>query len=124
MRKYRRIGIIGSRRRDCINDLELVFERFLELYKPGDVIVSGGCPKGGDAFAEIIVEVLGLPDDQFILHEAKWNKYGKAAGFKRNTYIAQDSDIILACVAEDRKGGTEDTIKKYLSLRKEQLHLV
>jgi len=41
-----------------------------------------------------------------------------------NTYIARDSDILIACVSKDRKGGTEDTIKKYLKLGKNKLYLV
>jgi len=30
----------------------------------------------------------------------------------RNTLIAKDCTVLIACVAEDRTGGTEDTIKK------------
>jgi hypothetical protein len=52
------------------------------------------------------------------IHKAEWSKYGRGAGMVRNTYIAQDADVILAVVALDRKGGTEDTIKKALKLGK------
>jgi len=34
------------------------------------------------------------------------------------------TDVLMACVAEDRTGGTEDTIKKYLALGKTNLILV
>lgn len=110
------IGIIGSRRRDSNRDLiltSLVVDEILEKYSVLEVedrIISGGCPKGGDRFAEIIAERLFI---KTVIHEANW-KLGRHAGFLRNTDIAEDSDILVACVASDRKGGTEDTIKKFL----------
>jgi len=48
-----------------------------------------------------------------VIHKPKWNEQGKIAGFIRNSYIAKDSDILIACVSSDRTGGTEDTIKKF-----------
>jgi len=44
--------------------------------------------------------------------ESEWNKYGRGAGIARNTLIANNCDILIACVSPDRTGGTEDTIKK------------
>ena len=115
------IGIVGSRRRDTPNDYTQVKAAFDRVYEIGDTLVSGGCPKGGDRFCEIIADRENIP---ISVHLAEWNKYGKSAGFKRNTYIAQDADVLIACVAADRKGGTEDTIRKYLSMGKTQLILV
>jgi len=59
-----------------------------------------------------------------IWYPADWNQYGKAAGFIRNTYIARDSDVLIACVADDRIGGTEDTIRKYLKTGKTNLIII
>jgi predicted Rossmann fold nucleotide-binding protein DprA/Smf involved in DNA uptake len=109
------IGIVGTRRRDTDEDNNLTWLKFLEIYEKGDTIVSGGCPKGGDRFAEIIAKMYDIP---IKIHKAEWSKYGRGAGMVRNTYIAQDADVILAVVALDRKGGTEDTIKKALKLGK------
>lgn len=114
------IGIIGSRRRDSMGDFHLCESEFLKFYEKGDVIVSGGCPKGGDKFAEMLAFKYDIP---IKIHKAEWEKYGKSAGFKRNTYIAEDSDIIIAVVASDRTGGTEDTIKKAEKLGK-RIYLV
>ena len=116
----KRIGIIGSRRRDSSQDYRETVKQFDELYEDGDWLVSGGCPKGGDRFAERLAKERGIP---IIIFYPNWAKLGRGAGMVRNTDIAKYSDVLLACVAEDRKGGTEDTIKKYLSLRKEQLYL-
>jgi len=103
------IGIVGSRRRDGIDDLKACYRQFCDVYEDGDTIVSGGCPKGGDRFAEWIAKQRGL---SITIHFPNWKKYGRGAGFKRNTLIANDCDILIAVVAPDRKGGTEDTIKK------------
>lgn len=110
------IGIVGSRRRDSKEDYELCLEALDKIYEEGDRLVSGGCSKGGDRFAEVIAKSMGLT---ITIHYAAWNKHGKAAGFVRNTYIAQDADVIIALVSKDRTGGTEDTIKKALKLGKE-----
>jgi hypothetical protein len=112
----KRIGIIGSRRRDSKEDYELCLKEFEKVYEYGDEIVSGGCPKGGDRFAEVIAKKKQLP---IKIYYAQWNKIGRGAGFARNTDIAKDSDVIIAVVSADRKGGTEDTIKKAEKMGKE-----
>jgi len=116
------IGIVGSRRRDSIKDYDLVEAQFKLLYSPGDNrLVSGGCPKGGDQFAEMIATKYSIP---ILIHYAEWKKFGRSAGFQRNGLIARDADVLIACVAPDRTGGTEDTIKKFLALGKRSLFLV
>ena len=110
------IGIVGSRRRAEGSDLASCAKAFLDIYKKGDTIVSGGCPKGGDHFAELIAKKWEIP---IKIHTAEWKKYGRSAGIIRNTYIAEDADVLLAIVASDRTGGTEDTIRKATKLKKE-----
>lgn len=106
----KKIGIIGTRQRDITKDLKKVEAALFKIYKEGDIIVSGGCPEGGDRFAQVLSRRHGL---SILIHFPNWKKYGKAAGFVRNTKIAEDSDILIACVSGDRKGDTEDTIKKF-----------
>jgi hypothetical protein len=106
----KKIGIVGTRRRDTNVDLKKVNDAFLIEFLEGDEIVSGGCPKGGDRFAELIADAYNVP---ITIYKPDWKKNGQGAGFVRNTDIAKDSDILIACVAEDRRGGTEDTIKKF-----------
>jgi hypothetical protein len=101
------IGIIGSRRRDSDSDFVECRKVFLSVYEKGDTLVSGGCPRGGDRYAEILAKEYNVP---IKIHKAEWDKYGKSAGFKRNVYIAQDADVVIAVCAEDRTGGTENTI--------------
>ena len=104
------IGIVGTRRRDGPASYKKVLKAFQSIYKKGDTIISGGCPKGGDRFAEAIAWRLDIP---IKIYRANW-KLGRHAGFLRNTDIAKNSTKLIACIAEDRTGGTEDTIKKFL----------
>lgn len=114
------IGIVGSRRRDSTQDFIKCYHKFLEVYQEEDRVVSGGCPQGGDRFAEIIARKMGLT---FIVHYPNWNgPAGRGAGIVRNTQIAQDCSILIALVADDRTGGTEDTVKKALKLGKTVLY--
>lgn len=114
------IGIVGSRRRNSEEDFEILVKIFSEIYEPGDTIVSGGCYCGADKMAEQISQDFNAP---IKIHKAEWDKYGLSAGIKRNTYIAEDCDVLLAVVAPDRTGGTEDTIKKAKRLNKEVILL-
>jgi len=117
----KKIGIIGSRRRDSAEDMEACRKVFLSVYEKDDIIVSGGCKLGGDRFAEIFAKEYNIPiiihyPDKSKLDPEKLKKNVKWAyaeiNYARNTFIAQDSDVIIAVVSQDRKGGTEDTIKK------------
>ena len=111
----KKIGIVGSRRRGDHSDFFLLKEKFKEIYEEGDTLVSGGCPKGGDAFAEELAKEGGLT---ITIHYPNWNAFHRGAGFVRNTKIAEDCDVLMALVASDRKGGTEDTIEKATKLGK------
>lgn len=110
------IGVVGTRRRDSDIDYEMVSEKFFEVYEEGDIICSGLCPKGADRFAVIIHETYCIPCLWF---PANWEKYDNKAGFIRNTPIARFSDVLIACVAGNRLGGTEDTIEKFIKFHGE-----
>jgi hypothetical protein len=115
----KKIGIIGTRKRNIITDFNMVRDAFFEVYEEGDWIVSGHCPKGGDAFAEKIAYDNGIPILIFppVKKEAKYF-------FQRNTSIAENSDILIACLIDPtdnlediykrKYGGSEDTIRKFL----------
>ena len=116
------IGIVGTRRRNSLKDYKKVKRKFLFLYEKGDTICSGKCPKGGDKFAVIFQKKYRTKKKWF---RARWDLYGNIAGFIRNTPIAEHSDVLIACVAKDRTGGTEDTVRKFVKFHgRKNLHLV
>jgi len=112
-----KIGIVGTRRRNTFQDKKLLEERFLNISAglAEFQLVSGGCPRGADRFAEEIAKKYGLT---ITIHYPNWERFGRSAGFIRNTKIAEDCDILLALPSVDRIGGTEDTIKKVDKLGK------
>lgn len=121
------IGVVGSRSRDYFWDFYRVTRRFIKwkIYaeKKGlEVVVVSGpttkddgrtwiSPKGGDRFAVVLANLFEL---ERLWFPADWAIYGRSAGFKRNTDVAKICDVLISCVAYNRKGGTEDTIKKYI----------
>jgi len=114
------VGIVGTRSRNDKDDYYLVSEIFTKLFVnlKNIVIVSGLCSKGGDRFAVLLyqkyrTEKLWFPAEWYL---------GKHAGFVRNTEIARWSDYLIACVDPKRKGGTEDTIKKWENFHKDNPH--
>jgi len=114
------IGIVGSRRRKQSWDYKDIREAFEKIYIEGDKVVSGGCPVGADNMAGQLAKEFGAT---MIIHYPNWDKHGRYAGLKRNGKIAADADILIACVAKDRTGGTEDTIRKYKALGKTKVIL-
>jgi hypothetical protein len=60
--------------------------------------------------------IIFLPDksklDTVLLEKAPRAAYAKI-NYARNTQIAEKVSVLIACVASDRKGGTEDTIRKF-----------
>lgn len=116
------VGIVGSRRRNSREDKEKLVAALDNYVKDVSVsykIVSGGCPVGADRFAEEIAKARGLT---ITIHYPDWSGLGKVAGFARNTKIAEDCDVLIAVVAPDRTGGTEDTVKKAIKLGKEVIY--
>jgi len=116
------LGVVGSRRRTTKVDYEIVQRTILDYYqihKRNLIIVSGGCSKGADNFAEYVANKYGIPI--LIFYPNKQDKPNTGSykadyaivAYARNTEIAMISNSLLALVAEDRKGGTENTIKTF-----------
>lgn len=125
------IGVIGTRRRDTATAFDLLRKKFFEIYEEGDWICSGGCGKGGDRFADLIAKQEGIP---ILTFYPAYKRYGRGAPTVRNTPVAETSDVIIACVIRPeegldevlkrKKGGTEDTLRKYVGYNKTKIYLV
>ena len=102
-------GIIGTRKR---TDKQSVID-LINTLTPKDIVVSGGC-EGPDKWAECAARNIGLAVNIFLpdLPPTGSPHYEFTKAFySRNRLIAENSDIIHAFVAPERKGGTEYTIK-------------
>lgn len=84
-----RIGVIGSR---GFNDYELVCKELNPLINEVEMIVSGGA-KGADTLGEKWANENNI---QTLIFKPDWNRWGKRAGFIRNTDIVANSDYVIA----------------------------
>ena len=103
------IAIVGSR---DFNNKAYMKEKLNSLGNKLDgvkCIVSGGA-KGADSYGEQWAKINGY---EKLIFNADWNKFGRSAGPIRNTYIVQNSDLIIAFPRSDPNNsrGTYDTIK-------------
>jgi hypothetical protein len=99
------VGIVGSRN---FNDYKLLCTVITNWIKEnGSIkkIVSGGC-KGADTLAEKYADENKI---EFVVHNAEWDKYGKAAGPIRNKKIVDDVTHLIA-FPEKISLGTANTI--------------
>lgn len=107
------LGIVGSRTFNDKNKAYLVLDEVSKMIGHIDLIVSGGAyvaDKIGELYAESknIRTLIFLPD---------WAKYGKMAGFIRNSEIVDNSDVILG-FWDSKSHGTKDSLLKAKKLNK------
>lgn len=109
-----KLGIVGSRRRDLPEDKKIIKEKILELSPK--MLISGGCQIGADRFAEELAQELGISIlicyPKLPANSSPRFEFVKAY-HERNRMIAFVSNVLIALVAGDRKGGTENTIEHF-----------
>ncbi len=125
--KILRVGVVGARVRNTPKDKDLIRNAIRHLMEK-DVcvhLVSGGCSKGADRFAEELAQEMALgisihsPDISKMKDNSKYEYMLEC--FRRNTLIAEECDMLIATPAYDKNGpvgGTADTIKKTCNLNK------
>lgn len=69
-------------------------------------IISGGC-RGADKLGERYAHENGL---KLTIYNAEWDKYGRAAGPKRNEKMANAADYII-CFWDGKSRGTKSMIE-------------
>lgn len=115
-------GIVGSRRRNGLNDMRIVNSLVRWLVKRDRylTVVSGGAMAGADLFAKDIAKRMGCDYVEFPVDvtgiKGKWEFTERA--YARNRKIAWRSEEIYCLVHSDRTGGTENTIKHALEFQK------
>lgn len=118
-----KIAIVGSRppKEDAPREEWDRFERMMKAcaeyvcsLPDGTIVVSGGA-RGIDGVAAKTAVVRGLPEP--VIFPADWKTHGKAAGFMRNTRIAEECDELVA-FWDGKSRGTMDTVRKASKLGK------
>ena len=108
------IAIIGSRN---FTDFELLSSTILSYISERKVninaVVSGGA-KGADTLAEKFALENHL---EITVFKPDWKKFGKRAGFLRNTNIIENADLVFA-FWDGKSKGTKDSIEKAEKLNK------
>ena len=124
-----KIGIVGSRiytNKDKVSD---IVDQCIKKYKE-ITIISGGA-KGADTLGKEVALEKGLQYIEYNPAHTKWSQYsGKPKEwyekpynvgqfFERNTFIAEDSDILFAFIPKGHvSNGTQDTVGKAEKLGK------
>jgi hypothetical protein len=113
------VAIIGARNRDSRKDYDLVERAFLDWWgisgSTRDIIISGGAKTGADRFAGIISKKLGLEFNDSD-YKPNYNLGFNECYFERNRRIAEDANVMIACIDPTRaknRGGTNYTINKF-----------
>ena len=77
------------------------------LVNQKDIEIVSGTAKGADLLGERYANQKNYPVKRF---PADWNKYGKSAGFHRNSQMAQYADALIA-FWDQRSRGTKMMIE-------------
>ncbi len=78
----------------------------IELFDHPITEVVSGRARGVDQLGEQYARQNGIPIKEF---PAKWNRYGKSAGYRRNTEMAEYADALIA-LWDSKSKGTEHMI--------------
>lgn len=102
-----RVGVVGSR---GFPYKTMVVDYMVWDFRDSDICVSGGCKVGVDAWVKALAAREGYTYEEI---PADWDKYGKGAGFIRNSTLVDQIDRLVA-FWDGKSRGTQDTIIKAL----------
>lgn len=106
-----RVIIAGSRKFSDYDLLERTMDKALSTVQD-DITVVCGKAKGADTLGEQYAKEHGYEVQYF---PADWNRYGKVAGYIRNTTMAKNADALVA-FWDGESPGTKHMIETAQSL--------
>jgi hypothetical protein len=106
-----RVIIAGSRKFSDYDLLERTMDKALSTVQD-DITVVCGKAKGSDTLGEQYAKEHGYEVQYF---PADWNRYGKVAGYIRNTTMAKNADALVA-FWDGESPGTKHMIETAQSL--------
>jgi len=71
---------------------EQAIEMVRTTYAQQELIILSGMAKGADSCGWSYAKIHNVPVMEF---PAKWDSYGKSAGYRRNTEMAKEADALL-----------------------------
>lgn len=109
-----RIIVAGTREFNNFEMLNEVLEGFISNMNKDSITIVSGCARGADTLGEVFAENHNI---NLVKFPADWQKYGKEAGFIRNTEMAnyvteEGSHGILFAFWDGKSNGTKDMINK------------
>lgn len=117
--KNSHVKLIVAGGRD-FNNLALVSEYLIKgMGQCTQLEIVCGKARGADRMGELAANQLGLPVAEF---PADWDKFGKSAGYKRNTQMAEYADELLA-FWDGKSRGTQHMIE-IMQARGKPVHIV
>jgi hypothetical protein len=102
-----RVLVTGSRDWDAPEVIVRALREAWAVSGYGDdfTVVHGDCPSGADAMADRVCRRFSWQAEP---HPARWDLYGKAAGFKRNNEMVRaGADVCLAFIKDSSRGATQ-----------------
>ena len=94
-----KIIVAGSRgytnKKKVFRILDAVYKKY------PDIEIVTGLARGPDSYGKEWAIENGVPYHEF---PAKWDKYGKSAGYKRNQEMAEFSDVLIAFHLNNSRG--------------------
>lgn len=88
------------------DDYDMVRRSVKGIVRRSDTVISGGA-RGADSLGEAFAEKNGLDVERY---PAEWDKYGKAAGHRRNHRMSLEADGLIA-FWDGRSPGTKNMIE-------------
>ena len=102
-----RVVIAGSRTYENYAEAKRYIDKILQQIgsEKTFIFLSGGC-RGADMLGERYANEMGYAIERY---PAQWDKYGKAAGLKRNKTMAEKCDCAI-CFWDGKSKGTKAMI--------------
>lgn len=99
--------MVGSRSvpASLYQQLKTELDHFVSQYT-NMIIISGGA-RGADTLAREYARERNLPFEEY---PAKWEIYGKSAGYKRNAEMVKEADALIA-IWDGESKGTQHSIQ-------------
>ena len=88
-----RVIVAGTRYFNSPTIMQVTLDHLLSDHQPDEVEIVSGRARGADRMGEAYAKSRGYAVKLF---PADWEQYGKSAGYKRNTQMAEYADALVA----------------------------